>query len=97
MLDTSMLRIAHKGLKLKKNHLDEHKDELTKADPARDCDQGQPKAQQGAAQPRAGSPRPLGRTKPPLCPRGEQRRRRLLPGQRENKPRGCPEAGNPCF
>lgn len=37
-------------------------------------------------------------TKPPLCPRGERRRpRRLLPGQRENKPQGSPEAGNSSF
>lgn len=40
MLVTSTSRIAHKGLKVKKNHSDERKDELTKADPARDWDQG---------------------------------------------------------
>lgn len=62
MLGTSTARVAHKGLKVKNNHLDECKDELTKADPARDWDHRiriRPKAQQGAAQPTAGSLRPL--------------------------------------
>lgn len=91
MLGTSTARVAHKGLKVKNNHLDEHKDKLTKADPARDWDHRiriRPKAQQGAAQPTAGSLRPLTHTKPPLCPWGEQRQQQLLPGQRENKPPG---------
>lgn len=40
MLRKAGSKITHKGLKVKKNHLDEHKDEVTTADPARDWDQG---------------------------------------------------------
>lgn len=97
MLGTSTARITHRGLKVKKNHLDGHKDELTKADPARGWDEGPAQSPEGAAQPTAGSLQPLAHTKPPLCPRGEQRRQQLLPGQRENKPQSSPEAGNSCF
>lgn len=72
MLDTSMLRITHKGLKLKKNHLDEHKDELTKADPARDCDRVSPKPSEEQPSPGQGHRGPsVAQSR--LCVPGESR------------------------
>lgn len=85
--------IAHRGLKMKNNHLEGRArpssswaDQELARSPATSC----PARGQGCL---AG----VTRTKPPLCPRGERRRRRLLPGQQENKPLRSPEAGNSCF
>ena len=95
--------IAHKGLKVENNHFDgSARPSSFSVDPAAARLPGiHPAAERGAAQPAGaaaeGSLQPPRLHKATSVSPGRAGQWGLLPGQRENKPQGSPEAGNLWF